>query len=219
MRLTDDVVAEMVGGTQMTVAKAPQFKSFEAYLLAEPSDLPEGRFEYWDGDLVAVMSESIGNDAIANFIFIALVSAGIPFRLIRPHSCEVEVPGRPRTRLPDLTCLDEAHLDLLKRRATITRDMPPPRLVAEVVSPGGETSENYQRDYQEKRDQYAAIGIPEYWLVDPDRAVVLVGVLTDGLYQFQAFRGNDPIVSLIFPILNLTAAQILMAGQPGESLL
>jgi hypothetical protein len=58
----------------MTIAppltQSPQFKRFEEYLGADPSDLPEGRFEYWDGELVPVMSESIGNDAIANFILL-----------------------------------------------------------------------------------------------------------------------------------------------------
>jgi hypothetical protein len=41
----------------MTVAKSPQFRSFEAYLSADPCDLPEGRYEYWDGELVPVMSQ------------------------------------------------------------------------------------------------------------------------------------------------------------------
>jgi Uma2 family endonuclease len=146
----------------MTVAKAPQFQSFEAYLAADPADLPEGRFEYWDGELVPVMSESILNDEIANYLLVLLMQAGVNFRLIRPHSCEIEVAGKPRTRFPDLVILDEVHLSLLARRSTITRDMPPPPVVMEVVSPGDEQSANYQRDYEEKRWQYDARGILEY---------------------------------------------------------
>jgi Uma2 family endonuclease len=197
----------------MSIVQSPRFKTFEEYLLADPADLPEGRFEYWDGELVAVMSESIGNDAIANFIFLALVSAGIPFRLIRPGRIEVEVGGRPRTRFPDLTVLDEVHLALLEKRATITRDMPPPQLLVEVVSPGNENSANYKRDYEVKRDQYAVIGVPEYWLIDPDRAIALIGTLKDGAYEFVGFQGDMPIVSATFPDLNLTAEQILGAGR------
>ncbi len=41
----------------------------------------------------------------------------------------------------------------------------------------------------------AAIGVPEYWIIDPEREVVLVGILTDGLYQFQAFRGDRSFLS------------------------
>ena len=55
----------------MTFTKT-RFTSFEAYLSAEPSDLPEGRCEYWDGELVPVMTESKINDDIANYIFVRL---------------------------------------------------------------------------------------------------------------------------------------------------
>jgi hypothetical protein len=51
----------------------PQFQSFAAYLAADPSELPEGRFEYWDGALVPVMSESGFNALVANCLFLALV--------------------------------------------------------------------------------------------------------------------------------------------------
>lgn len=112
----------------------------------------------------------------------------------------------------DLTVLDEAHLSLLKRRATITRDMPPPRLLAEVVSPGDEDSDNYQRDYAQKPQQYASIGVPEYWIIDPDRAWVMVGQLVDGTYEYQTFQGDDAIQSPTFPGLELTAVQVLGAG-------
>jgi Uma2 family endonuclease len=193
----------------MTIAKSPQFKSFEDYLAADPADLPEGHYEYWDGELVPVMSESLDNGTIAVRLFLALVAIGVSFELIRTHFCEVEVPGRPRSRFPDVVVLDESHLTLLKKRATITQEMPPPRLLVEVVSPGEEESENYQRDYVQKPRQYAAIGVPEYWILDPERAVVWVGTLVAGQYQFQAFRGQQAIVSCAFPSLDLTVEQVL----------
>lgn len=194
----------------MTFTKA-RFSSFEEYLTADPSDLPEGRCEYWDGELIPVMSESLGNCSIANYIFFLLFQMGVYRKLLSPGQIEIEVMGNPRTRFPDLTVLDEAHLVLLKKRATITRKMPPPRLVVEVVSPGDENSDNYKRDYQDKCDQYAAIGIPEYWLIDPQRSWVMVGSLVSGAYQFKTFRGEQPIVSPTFPELKLTAA-IVLAG-------
>ena len=191
----------------------PRFTSFEAYLAVDPSELPEGKFEYWDGELVPVMSESGINDFLANYLFSLLIIAGIPIELIRPHSCEVEVPGRPRTRYPDLTILDLVHLPLIERRNTITREMPPPRLIAEVVSPGNENSDNYKRDYEVKPQQYAAIAVPEYWIIDRDREWIKVGVLNDGTYQFETFRGNEKIISPTFPDAILTASQILNAGR------
>jgi Uma2 family endonuclease len=202
----------------MTYTKQ-RFASFEDYLTAEPSDLPEGRCEYWDGELVEVVTESIKNNAIAILILLSLVAIGVPFRLIRPGGAEVEVVGKPKNRFPDLTVLSEVHLSLLEKRLTITRKMAPPRLVVEVVSPGTESKDNYKRDYLEKRDQYAAIAIPEYWIVDPAREWVMVGTLTDGCYEFQTFIGQDTmtsgrsetIVSATFPELKLTAA-IVLAG-------
>ena len=188
-----------------------RFASFEDYLTADVGDLPEGRHEYWDGKLVKVTTESLFNDGLANCLFLLLVEIGIPFRLIRPHSCEVEVIGKPRNRFPDLTVLSEVHLSLLETRLTITCKMPPPRLVVEVVSPGKETSQNYTRDYRDKLKQYAAIGVPEYWIVDPVRQWVKVGNLTDRGYQFQTFKDDAAIVSSTFPELKLTAT-IVLAG-------
>lgn len=101
------------------VLTKPRFASFEDYLAADPSSLPESKFEYWDGELVSVMPESIGNDSIANFVFVLLVGMGLPIHLLRPGKIEVEVIGRPRTRIPDFLALEEDHLTLLHRRATI----------------------------------------------------------------------------------------------------
>ena len=185
------------------------FASFEDHLAAELSDLPEGHCEYWDGELVEVMTESLKNNGIANSFLLLPIEIGISFSLIRPHSCEVEVVGKPKNRFPDLTILSEAHLSLLEKRMTITLKMPPPQLVAEVVSPGDEDSENYIRDYQDKPKQYAEIGIPEYWIIDPDRDWVMVGTLIDGAYQFQTFKDDTAIVSPTFPKLTLTAATVL----------
>ena len=178
----------------MTFTKT-RFSSFEAYLTADVSDLPEGRYEYWDGELVEVIAESSFNDALANYLYLLMVQAGIYHKLIRPHSCEVEVIGKPKTRFPDLTVLDDVHLVLMDKNTRVTRDMPPPRLVVEVVSPGAESKPNYTRDYRDKRNQYAAIAIPEYWIIDPDRAWFMVGTLIGNRYQFATFRDDDAIVS------------------------
>ena len=194
----------------MTFTQA-RFANFEAYLSADASDLPEGRCEYWDGELVPVMTESKINDDIANYIFFLLLQMGVYRKLLCPHSCEVEVIGKPRTRFPDLTVLEDVHIGLMAKSNRITRDMPPPRLVVEVVSPGDESKPNYTRDYLDKRDQYAAIAIPEYWIVDPDRDWIMVGTLIASQYQFETFTGNQTLVSLTFPELKLTATQVLDA--------
>jgi len=95
-------------------------------------------------------------------------------------------------------------------RSTITLDMPPPALVVEVVSPG---KANEDRDYRYKRSEYAARGIAEYWIVDPQKGMITLLTLVDGLYEESIFTGNTLIVSHIFPELNLTAEQILTVGE------
>ena len=185
--------------------------TFEEYLSLEAGSLPEGRFVYADGELQELPPESRLNIAIANYLFLLLVNAGVPFNLIYPHTCEVEVPvlqaGDLRTRIPDLVILRQEHLALTQKRLTITRDMPPPLLIAEVVSPG---TANQQRDYERKRQQYQELGVAEYWLVDPQQQRVSVLTLEAGSYRgVGQFRGQDAIVSFCFPHLNLTAEQVL----------
>jgi hypothetical protein len=57
-----------------------------------------------------------------------------------------------------------------------------------VVSPG---KENEDRDYRYKRSEYAARGIAEYWIVDPEHDRVTVLVLANGLYGAAVFCGSD----------------------------
>ena len=189
--------------------------SFEEYLSLEVGSLPEGQFEYVEGELRELPPESEPNDFIANYLMFVLTSSGvIPLRLIRPHSCEVEVPvlqaGDPRTRIPDLVILRPEHLTLTQKRLTITRQMPPPVLIAEVVSPG---DANRKRDYERKREQYQELGILEYWLIDPDLQSITVLELQAGTYaEVGSFRGGKQIISRVFPALSLTAEQVLIAG-------
>ena len=85
--------------------------------------------------------------------------------------------------------------------------MPAPVMVVEVVSPG---KVSHTRDYVEKRQQYAARGIPEYWILDPQAETVIVLRLEAGIYvEVGQLRGNERIISSEFPQLGLTAQQIL----------
>lgn len=88
------------------------------------------------------------------------------------------------------------------------------KLIVEVVST------NWQDDYYDKRRDYEAMGIPEYWIVDyaalggrefigyPKQRTIFVYELIDGEYVKTTFRDSDVIVSPTFPQFNLTAQQI-----------
>ena len=84
--------------------------------------------------------------------------------------------------------------------------MPPPILVVEVVSPG---KVNRDRDYKEKREQYEAREIPEYWVVDPEKASITILTLSGDSYQESVFTGDEKISSSIFPEFSLTAEVVL----------
>jgi Uma2 family endonuclease len=196
----------------MTQAKL-RFASFEEYLVwsDDPENYMEGYYELINGELVKLPPESRFNSTIALRIFLALVNAGIPIDLIHPGKCEIQVPvlqlGDAANRYPDLVVLREEHLELTERRLTITRDMPPPQMVLEVASPG---KANRDRDYKNKLDQYQALGINEYWIIDPKQKVLTIFELKQSGYKkIGEFRDHVPILSPIFPGLVLTTAQVL----------
>ncbi|PSR13217.1 Uma2 family endonuclease [filamentous cyanobacterium CCP3] len=197
-----------------------KFATFEDYLAHSDEMGLVGRFQLIDGELVELPPESEPNDFVADNLqfYLAMLQERpevananlFPRRLVKTHTCEVQVPvlqpKDPANRFPDLVILQEEHLELTQRRLTITLDMPPPRLIAEVVSPG---KTNRDRDTIHKRSQYAALGVPEYWLIDPDGKTVTVLALNAEDYQvIGTFGGSESIQSQELPGLALTAEQL-----------
>ena len=178
--------------------------TLEEYLLYD--DGTENRYELVDGKLVLMPPESDRNNLIALYLLSEFLKL-IPIKLIRHKDTEIVVTGnRTRVRMPDLLVLTEELLTTIGgRRATITADMPSPALAVEVVSPG---KANRDRDYRYKRSEYAARGIAEYWIVDPELNRVTVLSLVDGFYEEAVFEGDKPISSSIFKQLSLTAERI-----------
>ncbi|MGF1493731.1 MAG: Uma2 family endonuclease [Microcoleaceae cyanobacterium] len=152
--------------------------------------------------------ESELNRRIATFLFAYFLKQGVPSYQLTLKT-EVAVLGsRATVRLPGLILLSEDLAISLEvaSRSTITLEMPPPRLVVEVVSPG---KENEDRDYRYKRSEYGARGIAEYWIVDPMRKQMTVLEWVDGLYEEAVFQETQPIASPEFPDFSLTMGQIL----------
>ena len=191
----------------MTQTK-PKFATFEEYLSFD--DGTDKLYELLHGELVELPPESGENVGISNFLFVQF-AAIVGYLRVRGHGLELEVRGEPKNRYPDLTILQEEHIEQLKRRNTIRLSMQPPLLVIEAVSPG---AENRERDYSDKRKQYQDRGIPEYWLIDPSQQIFTVLRLEGKLYQeLGVFRGDNLIQSITFPNLSLTAEQVLRSGQ------
>jgi Uma2 family endonuclease len=201
------------GEIAMTVA-TNQLMTLEDYLNFD--DGTDTRYELVNGELIETPSESDLNNVIAIFLLAEFLQF-IPARLLR-RGTEIVTSGfRSTARIPDLMVLTEESANALtgSTRSIILADMPPPALVIELASPG---TVNEQRDYRYKRSEYAARGIAEYWLIDSHQAQVMVLNLVAGLYEETLFKGGDRIISLTFPNLELTAAQVLQADTQNSSL-
>ncbi|MFM7363744.1 MAG: Uma2 family endonuclease [Cuspidothrix sp.] len=180
------------------------FADYYAY-----DDGTDNRYELVDGELVLIPAESIFNSDISMRLLLELAKI-IPFHLLAYKEIMIEVSGRrTKVRIPDLLVLGEECRAALEttNRGTITHEMPPPLIAVEVVSPG---SENEVRDYRFKRSEYAARGIAEYWIVDPEQNKITVLSLVEGFYEEFIYTGDDLIKSEVFPEIKIKVSDILV---------
>jgi Uma2 family endonuclease len=192
----------------MTVATDRQL-TLEQYLNYE--DGTGQRYEILNGALVEMGTESALNLSIAFVLGMALANLGIPGYLIGSKHRIAVSSTQVSVREPDLLVHSEASYAAVsqKKESLLEYDDPLPSMLVEIVSPGDEDS----RNYLEKPVEYADRRIPEFWIVDPARAWVLVLILQGNSYQKAEFKGSDSIVSVAFPNLRLTAEQVLKAGR------
>ncbi|MGD1905686.1 MAG: Uma2 family endonuclease [Leptolyngbyaceae cyanobacterium] len=176
----------------------------------------EALCELENGVLHQMPPESNLNQSIASFLFAYFLRQGIAPDYLRMKT-EVVVSGvRSTVRVPDLMVLSEEAAVALTGapRSTIALEMPPPRLVVEVVSPG---KKNSDRDYRYKRSQYQARAIAEYWIADPITQRVTVLTLVEGLYEETVFEGDvvieSPLLKERAPAGALTAGQVLQGHE------
>lgn len=194
----------------MTLATASTSKpmTIEDYLIYD--DGTDTRYELVNGELVKVPTESYSNISIAKFLMFEFAKY-IPLALIL-FNTEIAVSGRISScRIPDLMIVTEESAAYLQTssRNFVSMVMPPPVLVVEVVSPG---QENRDRDYRYKRTEYAARGINEYWIIDPEMRQITICLWVDGQYEDKIYTDNMPISSTVVANFALTAEQVLAFG-------
>jgi Uma2 family endonuclease len=84
-------------------------------------------------------------------------------------------------------------------------------LVIEVVS---EDEESHKRDYQEKRADYAELGVPEYWIVDPQTDRIMVLTLDRGQYRVHGeFGPGQQATSLLLEGFAADVSAVFAAGR------
>lgn len=195
---------------------APKILTFETFLDRYCDNF---RYELADGELVD--REPTGphetvSGKLATQIGIAIAAEKLP--LFIPRTCLIRPFSDAATaRLPDIVVLDETALvsePLWEREPVITlgRSI---KLVVEVVST------NWETDYARKVEEYAILGIPEYWIVDyrglggvafigkPTQPTITVCQLSDQDYTQQQFRLGQPIISPLLKTWQIRLDDIL----------
>jgi Uma2 family endonuclease len=194
--------------------------SFDEFLARHSSD---NRYELIDGE-VFDLEPTGSHEEVAAFITtkicVQIDRIGSPWfvlqrGLLRPSNTSMTA-FRPDVAVVDR---DELSKELLWYEQSILTLGSSIKFVAEVVS------SNWQNDYARKVEDYAALGIPEYWIADYaglggtrhigklKQPTLSICTLVDGEYEIQQLRGDRSIVSPTFPGLKLTAEQVLTASE------
>lgn len=177
--------------------------TFEEYLAYD--DGTDTRYELVDGRLVPMNPPRGRHVKVTKRLSLKLDEA-IEQQAV-PWICLWDVGVRTKkkmVRIPDLVVITQAQEDAIDDISAVLET--PPLLIVEVVSPGAESEE---RDYEDKRQEYQALQVPEYWVVDPIAMKVTVYLFVGKRYQATEYVGSQPILSATFPALALTAEQVL----------
>jgi Uma2 family endonuclease len=196
-----------------TAQKLLTFKEFVDRYCDNP------RYELADGELIDMEPtgphETVSSKLVAQ-IAIALAAEQQPWFI--PRTCLIRPFSDAATaRRPDLVVLDETALvsePLWEREPVIAlgRSI---KLVVEVVSI------NWETDYARKVEEYALLGIPEYWIVDyrglggvafigkPKQPTITVCELIDQEYAQQQFRLGQRVISPLLKSLELRLDDVL----------
>ncbi len=201
----------------MVTLVQPQYLSFDEFLVRYGDN---DRYELIDGELFNLEPTGPHEEVIAFIsqqINVEIVHQDLDFFI--PHRCLIKPLGPDIGFRPDVIVLDRAELkkEPLWSREPIVTLPTTIKFVAEVVS------SNWQNDYARKVEDYALLGIAEYWIIDhaglggedfigrPKQPTLTICTLVNDRYQKQLFRGSDPVISTMFPSLTLTAVQVLNA--------
>ncbi|RRR78415.1 MAG: Uma2 family endonuclease [Candidatus Viridilinea halotolerans] len=176
-----------------------------AWTLADYEALPADgqRYELLDGVLRVTPAPSPDHQSANGWLAFYLIQhIQVPGKG-RVFSAPIDVELGPKSIVqPDLVVL------LRDSAATVTarRIVGPPDLVVEITSP---STASYDR--REKRDLYAAVGVREYWLVDPGTRSVELLCLEHGSYHAEyVYTGQAIVPSRVIVGWNVTTAALFV---------
>lgn len=175
--------------------------NFDDYL--KYNDGTDNRYEFFDGELI-LMNPLTGLHAlivfgISEFLMTEIRRQNLPWIALQMFG--VRTAWR-RSRLPDLCVSTMARAKELLEVSAVLEDGA--LLVVEVVSP-----DSVKTDYRYKRTEYAAAGVPEYWIIDPILNKVSILQLVEGLYEETIYQGDEVLRSPLLSELAVNVNQIL----------
>lgn len=197
--------------------------TFEAFL-AWDGGSADRKYELCRGIPMPIVEPNANHeDVIAmlcRYLMDFCMAQDLPYVPRQNKQIRLQVDGgdRESSRYGDLVVFDRAEWQRMKQLSISAAAYVPPPLMIEVVSG------NWQDDYRRKVDEYEALGILEFWIVDyaglggtqyigmPKQPTLTVLELIDGEYRQQQFRGSDRIISPTFPGLELTASEVFQFG-------
>ena len=183
------------------MSQTPLKMTVEEYLTYD--DGTDKRYELENGVLIEMPPGTGKHEAIITFLVVRFFLEKQRLGLtLEPRSNGVEVMTNKHLRRPDVLIITPQQAASIENTSAVLKTAPP--LIVEVVSP-----ESIDRDYNIKTLEYAAIGVNEYWIVDPLENKVTVCLLQGKVYNQTVFVDNQQIISLTFPQLNATAQKIL----------
>ncbi|MEB3214041.1 MAG: Uma2 family endonuclease [Leptolyngbyaceae bacterium] len=181
----------------------------------------QDQYELIDGEIVDLEPTGLHEQVIA---FLArkfnVVIDHLDLPYLIPHRCLIRISDTTAFR-PDLIVLDQTqlvHEPLWQQQPVITSNVAI-KLIAEVVST------NWQNDYARKVEDYALLGVPDYWIVDylglggreyigsPKQPTLTICQLLNEMYEKQLFYRADAVSSVTFPNFSLEVDRIFSAGQ------
>ena len=86
-----------------------------------------------------------------------------------------------------------------------------PDLIVEILSPS-----NVSHDTITKYRKYLAVGVKEYWIVDPETETITVNILGKGLYQPTIYFKGDIIRTTILKDFSLNVTDLFQGYQGKE---
>ncbi|MEG4812887.1 Uma2 family endonuclease [Microcoleus sp. K5-D4] len=179
------------------------------------------RYELIDGELTE-MEPTGPHEQVSAFLGrklnVEIDRVDLPYFI--PPRCLIKLLGTVTAFRPDVLVVDRTQLinEPLWQQEPVITSGNSIKLIAEVVST------NWQNDYARKVEDYAMLGVPEYWIVDylgiggreyigkPKQPTITICILREDEYQKQLFQKSDRLISSLFPDLQLTAQQIFGAS-------